>query len=1478
LAEPTEEKQDVKEILWVGMGSHVSLETAQAMRNVLKSQNPADNRAAGGLFARTRKLIEKQLETDQKAVVLANSIQVVVTGGGLYQYRTYLGAVGNMILAQSIKEHFEKISHDVYLLYDEIGLTCSDWVRFEKLALPLTPEDFNSWIIHHEKTVRAMFPLNAFCTTLPRKILRRELTDFIFDRRLIEFFRKYAENSSEIVKGDPRNPALSPESCAEKRSEFIEIAALHKPLLLREKKRYAANLPDVSAKKALYHIRPLTGTIIGDYFRHGQCRRRLCYRFLRPEDQPPKQRQKEDAFADRRIKRGLKFEARVLDELQNLNHNFHRIAENDERGHPRSFESRNKETCDWLQRAYHKDQSCGKRYLAQGVLTHNTLLSPAPSQFDTPLDAKLFLKGIGIPDLICTIHAGDNFRLEVGDIKSTLHPRYHQKWQVAFYAYLLNAYLQREENQLSAKTVDTGFLIVRSPIDDTPQFHDFDLKPYLTTIKAVFRNLEQCLSSPPHRVFWRLQNHCVSCFYFNFCYRQALMEEEIQFIPGLSQGELLKLRALGLKDIPTTAAWFADTNTEKKKETCSSGQPSTTLPPDRKEISLTSFVGSNHSCVSDDSYAAMVNTHFDPEQKKRLQSSVNALAHNKILFNGDKTQLFPADAAASFFVHLLNDPLTMRPNGFGLGVKKYNQKLKIFTWVAASDSTLPHAWREFSGNLLKYWQKSIEENNAPHIFLFGKGIRKQLYEWAAFMQDKPMCNLFGKEETAYWTDLAQVLRSHFALPIPGKMTRFALSYILGLNSGQKLDEPDSLWHGDGFSGMEIAVDNSVEIEACLATIIDLNLKLFQWITSHLQSDWLRETWEDIHKQRQNMGRIYHGFIKAEKSYQERDLERLQALSLTERVARFRAIGPLNFTGTTLDPEGRFLYTFTIVDHKNTGPFKFRQGDFLKLVPQGIKDLQSGIPVIVADYDPLQGLIALYFRRKRSLYVNKSIFYSLEEDADDWNTPKLIEVVQRVYTDEMRHPVRDMLCGKWNYTQPLNRQEWVDQWQMSEGKRAGLNTSQQTALKLPFQYALSLIQGPPGTGKTNLLGWILIALVRHAKANKTPLRIAVSALTHHAIDQVLAKVVRLVDTYNLSDFPARCWKLGNWNDPEFNANSAAMQVEPIEAYDQIVFPDYLILGATGYGLYNLMQKNVGKFPDKPFDWIIFDEASQILVPYAMLSLIYCKGNYLCLGDVHQLPPVIRTPATGQETTIPEMDGTLSEEWARLSLLKILMQHYPRQSAYLKTTYRMNAEICAFPSRTWYDAGLHSAPENAHARISFTGSLSMDDPLDNIIDPDKPMVVVRTHHLGCGRESNTEANIVARIAHHLLCRHNLSKEQLAVISPHRAQNNAIRSRLSELCKSSHDLPLIDTVERIQGAERDVIIFGLTCSDPDRVLGEFLNNPKRFNVAITRARKKLIVVCSEAFISAVAQNEKALVANACFKAFFEHIRSEAHIAWCD
>jgi superfamily I DNA and/or RNA helicase len=95
--------------------------------------------------------------------------------------------------------------------------------------------------------------------------------------------------------------------------------------------------------------------------------------------------------------------------------------------------------------------------------------------------------------------------------------------------------------------------------------------------------------------------------------------------------------------------------------------------------------------------------------------------------------------------------------------------------------------------------------------------------------------------------------------------------------------------------------------------------------------------------------------------------------------------------------------------------------------------------------------------------------------------------------------------------------------------------------------------------------------------------------------------------------------------------------------------------------------------------------------------------------------------------------------------------------------------------------------------------------------------------------------------------------------------------------NSLPVIDTVERLQGAERDVVLFSITTSDPDHVTSEFLNNPNRFNVAITRARHKLIVVGSRTFFLAVPQNEEALTANTCFKQFLQYCQDrESLIVW--
>jgi superfamily I DNA and/or RNA helicase len=129
-------------------------------------------------------------------------------------------------------------------------------------------------------------------------------------------------------------------------------------------------------------------------------------------------------------------------------------------------------------------------------------------------------------------------------------------------------------------------------------------------------------------------------------------------------------------------------------------------------------------------------------------------------------------------------------------------------------------------------------------------------------------------------------------------------------------------------------------------------------------------------------------------------------------------------------------------------------------------------------------------------------------------------------------------------------------------------------------------------------------------------------------------------------------------------------------------------------------------------------------------------------------------------------------------------------------------------------------------------------------------------------------------------------MAIITPHRTQNNEILKRLSKmitetgsarkgilsdrgLTSKGFPLPLVDTVERVQGAERDIIFFGLTASDPDHLTSEFLNSPTRLNVAMTRARKKLIIVGSRAFFSVIPQTESLLAKHSCFKQLLSHCR---------
>jgi superfamily I DNA and/or RNA helicase len=311
------------------------------------------------------------------------------------------------------------------------------------------------------------------------------------------------------------------------------------------------------------------------------------------------------------------------------------------------------------------------------------------------------------------------------------------------------------------------------------------------------------------------------------------------------------------------------------------------------------------------------------------------------------------------------------------------------------------------------------------------------------------------------------------------------------------------------------------------------------------------------------------------------------------------------------------------------------------------------------------------------------------------------------------------------------------------------------------------------------------------------------------------------------------------------------------------------------LYNLFDSRSGTFPAF-FDWVVFDEASQVVLPQAILSLIYGKGQYIFCGDVQQLPPVVRGPLP-PDSDPPDDAEMTSEVRPEQSILAHLLAVYdPVVRVRLNETYRLNRELCQLPSRLWYDDELRPTAANAGSRLAIP-SIAPGDRIDDILDPQRPATLVLAEHHTDAQQSAVEVEIIAALAARLLLEYGLKPTQLAILAPHRAQNNAIAQRLAQRLSEDRPgagitLPVIDTVERLQGAERDVVLVSLTTSDPDLLESPFLNNPNRFNVSITRARHKLVVVGSTAFFTRVPRTEAGLLAHQCFTAYYHMCQAQS------
>lgn len=383
----------------------------------------------------------------------------------------------------------------------------------------------------------------------------------------------------------------------------------------------------------------------------------------------------------------------------------------------------------------------------------------------------------------------------------------------------------------------------------------------------------------------------------------------------------------------------------------------------------------------------------------------------------------------------------------------------------------------------------------------------------------------------------------------------------------------------------------------------------------------------------------------------------------------------------------------------------------------------------------------------------------------------------------------------------------------ELQSVGLNESQVESVALSYATdLLHLIQGPPGTGKTLMLAHLARLLVEDGR------RVFVTALTHRAIHNALNKIPQ-VDT----SIPV-C-KIGT------ERHAGDLDVPNFERFDQSRFGENsggYVIGATPFALQSKRLSGV------EFDVVLFDEASQITLPLAIMGML-AGSKYIFIGDENQLPPVTVFSAT--EATQTSIFGYLAGRG---------------NETMLDVTYRLNDVLTKWPSRTFYRNELRSSEEASKRRLNLSPETTR---WDFVLDPEAPAVFLDLCHQNTTVRSRMEADVVMELILSLFMR-DVSPEDIGVVVPYRAQSRLIRSliRRNLLDSDLANRLVVDTVERMQGQEREVVIvsFATASAKFAAQVADFLFQPQRLNVAVTRPRTKLILVGSHYMLDADQYDE--------------------------
>lgn len=417
----------------------------------------------------------------------------------------------------------------------------------------------------------------------------------------------------------------------------------------------------------------------------------------------------------------------------------------------------------------------------------------------------------------------------------------------------------------------------------------------------------------------------------------------------------------------------------------------------------------------------------------------------------------------------------------------------------------------------------------------------------------------------------------------------------------------------------------------------------------------------------------------------------------------------------------------------------------------------------------------------------------------------------------------------------------------------LNASQEKAVnQVLCAKEVAVVHGPPGTGKTTTLVEAVYETLHREN------QVMVSAQSNTAVDWIAEKLVdrgipvlrignptrvndkMLAFTYERrfeahSDYPelwqirkiiremtGRLRKSGREDRERLHNQLTKLRVRATGLeirIDTELFTEARVIACTLVGAASRVLER------KRFSSLFIDEAAQAIEAACWIA-ISRADRVILAGDHCQLPPTIKC--------IEAARGGLGR-----TLLEKVVLHKPETVSLLKIQYRMHEDIMRFPSRWFYHDELEAAPE-----VKYRGILDFDTPA-SWIDTSELDLQEKAVAEGTGRLNTGEAELLVRELKNYMERigiRRILEEHIdfGVISPYRAQVHYLRHLLKKepFFRPCRRLITVHTVDGFQGQERDVIMISLVRANEKGQIG-FLRDLRRMNVAITRARMKLLIL---------------------------------------